>query len=95
MPVKAGEGLEKNASLFALTVVSLGLVSSIGGALGLPGVAIFGTLFSGVAFGGELLQSIPWLNKKLKPTFEKFLTGHQTHINRLTEEKEKIKKLNK
>lgn len=95
MPKVAGEKLEEQASLFALTVVSLGLISSIGGALGLPGVAIFGSLFSSVAFGGELLQSIPWLDKKLTPIYKNFLNNHKSHINKLEQEKEEIKKLNK
>lgn len=63
LTLKAGEKLEEKASLFALMVVSLGLISSVGGVLGIPGVAIFGTLFSSVAFGGELLQSIPFVKK--------------------------------
>ncbi len=90
-PFQAGEKLEENASLFALTVVSLGLISSIGGALGLPGVAIFGSLFSGVAFGGELLQSLPWLDKKLGPKITQFLNVHQGIIHKLTQEKENMK----
>ena len=95
LPIQAGEKLEENASLFALTVVSLGLVSSIAGTLGLPGVTIFSSLFGSVAFGGELLQSIPFLNKKLKPIFQNFLQTHKTYINQLTKEKEKIEKIEK
>jgi hypothetical protein len=91
-PFQAGEKLEENASLFALTVVSLGLISSIGGAFGLPGVAIFGSLFSGVAFGGELLQSLPWLDKKLGPKIQNFLNVHQGIIRKLTKEKDDISK---
>jgi hypothetical protein len=66
LAIKAGEKLEEKASIFALTVVSLGLISSVGSVLGIPGVAIFGTLFSTVAFGGELLQSIPFVKKYLE-----------------------------
>jgi hypothetical protein len=64
--VKTGEKLEEKASIFALVVVSLGLISSVGSTMAIPGVAIFGTLFSSVAFGGELLQSIPFVKKYLE-----------------------------
>ncbi len=87
LTVKAGEKLEEKASLFALTVVTLGLISSVGSSLGIPGVAVFGTLFSSVAFGGELLQSIPWLKK--------YIETHRLIHKEFEEKKDELYKLDK
>lgn len=64
--VNRGAILEKHASKFAAIVVGLSAVSALAtlAGLGLP-AAIFGGAFSIIATGGEALQALPFVKKKL------------------------------
>lgn len=73
--VGKGKILEKNASIFAAIVVGLSGVSAIAALAGFTtAVGIFSVAFSVVATGGEALQALPIIDRKILPRINDNIT---------------------
>lgn len=69
--VEKGEILEKHASKFALTVVFLSGVSALSALFGVGIITgLFTTAFTIVATGGEMLQALPFVKRKIFPKLD-------------------------